>query len=283
MSGILYLCATPIGNLEDITLRALRILKEVNLIAAEDTRNSLKLLSHFDIHTELTSYHEHNKWEKGRTLIKKLKEGENVALITDAGMPAISDPGCELVQLAHEEGITVTVIPGATAGLSALAVSGLPSKYFSFEGFLPTENKLRRERLDKLKVEESTLIIYEAPHRLKKTLEDLSGVLGENRRAALAKELTKKHEAVLRGTLGSLLKKYELEEPKGEFVIVIEGLDSREASEAEQKQWEELSVKEHYKLYISSGMERQKAMKQTAVDRGLSKREIYKALVEDKE
>ena len=281
MSGILYLCATPIGNLEDITMRALRVLKEVDIIAAEDTRNSQKLLNHYDIHTKLTSYHEHNKWDKGRTLIAKLLEGENIALISDAGMPGISDPGCELVQMAHEAGVEVSVLPGATASLSALVLSGLPTRYFTFEGFLPVENKERRIRLEKLAAEERTIILYEAPHKLQRTLKDLKDTLGGKRRAAAVRELTKKHETVERGTLEELEVHYNDEEPRGEFVIIIEGADPAENFAEEQKNWNELSVKEHYELYIAGGMERQKAMKQVAADRGLSKREIYKQLVED--
>lgn len=281
MSGILYLCATPIGNLEDITYRAVRMLKEADIIAAEDTRNSQKLLNHYDIHTKLTSYHEHNKWDKGRTLIEKLRSGENVVLITDAGMPGISDPGSELVAMAAEEGIQVSVIPGATASLSALTISALPTRYFAFEGFLPTDTKDRRARLEKLKTEERTLIIYEAPHRLRKTLEELSRSLEENRRAAVVRELTKKHETVNRRSLADLAEYYKNEEPKGECIIIIEGRDPKENEISARKQWEELSVKEHYDLYISGGMDRKDAMKQVALDRGLSKRDIYRILVNE--
>ena len=281
MSGILYLCATPIGNLEDITVRALRVLKEVDIIAAEDTRNSRKLLNHYDIHTKLTSYHEHNKWDKGRTLVDKLINGENIALISDAGMPGISDPGCELVQMAHEAGVEVTVLPGATASLSALVLSGLPTRYFAFEGFLPVENRERRIRLEKLRAEERTIILYEAPHKLQRTLKDLTETLGGERRAAAVRELTKKHETAECGTLKELEDLYNKEEPRGEFVIVIEGADPNEKASDERRNWNELSVKEHYELYIAGGMERQAAMKQVASDRGLSKRDIYKQLVED--
>ena len=279
MSGILYLCATPIGNLEDITMRAVRILKEVDIIAAEDTRNSQKLLNHYDIHTKLTSYHEHNKWDKGRTLVSKLLEGENIALITDAGMPGISDPGAELVQLAADAGITVTVIPGATASLTALTLSALPTRYFVFEGFLPRESKERKKRLEKLEDEDRTMIVYEAPHRLKGTLKDLCDTFGKERKAAVVRELTKKHETVLRDTLGGLSSYYEINEPKGECVIVIEGCDPEKQNAEAQKQWEELSIKEHYDLYIANGCDRKEAMKQVGKDRGLSKRDIYQALV----
>lgn len=283
MSGILYLCATPIGNLEDMTLRALRVLKEADLIAAEDTRNSQKLLNHFEIHTRMTSYHEHNKWDKGRTLIEKLKEGQNIVLITDAGMPGISDPGAELVQMAADAGITVTVLPGATASLSALVLSALPTRYFAFEGFLPTDKKERKKRLEKLKAEERTMILYEAPHRLKKTLEELAGNLGKDRKAAVVRELTKKHETVLRKTLEELCAVYEREEPKGECVLILEGCDTREKENEAHRQWEDLTVREHYELYLQNGMDRKEAMKQAAADRGLTKREIYQALTQEQD
>ena len=283
MSGTLYLCATPIGNLEDITIRALRILKEADIIAAEDTRNSQKLLRHYDIHTALTSYHEHNKWDKGRTLIAKLEEGQNVVLISDAGMPGISDPGYELVKMAHDANITVSVLPGATASLSALTISGLPTRYFSFEGFLPVDNKQRRERLEELVKEERTMILYEAPHKLKRTLCDLTEKLGESRECALVRELTKKHETVERGTLGELKEIYEEKEPRGEYVIVVHGAEKAQNDEAERKKWEELSISEHYELYIAAGMERQEAMKRVAFDRGSTKREIYNEIVKNKQ
>lgn len=283
MSGTLYLCATPIGNLEDITIRALRILKEADIIAAEDTRNSQKLLRHYDIHTALTSYHEHNKWDKGRTLIAKLEEGQNVVLISDAGMPGISDPGYELVKMAHDADITVSVLPGATASLSALTISGLPTRYFSFEGFLSVDNKQRRERLEELVKEERTMILYEAPHKLKRTLCDLTEKLGESRECALVRELTKKHETVERGTLGGLKEIYEDKEPRGEYVIVVHGAEKAQNDEAERKKWEELSISEHYELYIAAGMERQEAMKRVAFDRGSTKREIYNEIVKNKQ
>ncbi len=283
MSGTLYLCATPIGNLEDITVRALRVLKEADIVAAEDTRNSQKLLLHYDIHTPLTSYHEHNKWDKGRTLIAKLLDGQNVVLISDAGMPGISDPGYELVKMAYEADVQVSVLPGATASLSALTISGLPTRYFSFEGFLPVENKQRRERLETLEKEERTIILYEAPHKLRRTLVDITEKLGDAREAALVRELTKKHETVERGTLGELKALYEEKEPRGEYVMIIHGADKEENVKAEQKKWEELSVSEHYELYIAAGMERQEAMKRVAADRGSTKREIYNELVKNKQ
>ncbi len=281
MSGILYLCATPIGNLEDMTLRAIRVLREVDLIAAEDTRNSLKLLNHYEIHTKLTSYHEHNKWDKGRTLVEKLLEGQNVALITDAGMPGISDPGSELVQMAADAGITVSVLPGATASLCALTLSGLPTRTFVFEGFLPSEGKERRQRIEKLKRQERTMILYEAPHRLKKTLSELAEALGTDRRAALVRELTKKHETVLRETLGDLQKRYQAEEPRGECVLVIEGCDEEKAAAEEREKWTALSVEDHYAQYLAQGMDRKEAMKQVAADRGVQKREIYQQLLKE--
>ena len=257
------------------------MMKEADLIAAEDTRNSQKLLNHYNIHTKLTSYHEHNKWDKGRTLIEKLLLGENVVLITDAGMPGISDPGAELVAMAADEGIQVSVLPGATASLSALTISALPTRYFAFEGFLPTDTKDRRTRLEKLKDEERTLIIYEAPHRLRKTLEELSKAFEADRRAAVVRELTKKHETVNRRTILELAEYYKDEEPKGECIIIIEGKDPKENEISARKQWDELSVKEHYDLYISGGMDRKEAMKQVALDRGLSKRDIYRILVNE--
>ncbi len=281
MPGTLYLCATPIGNLEDITLRVLRILKEADLIAAEDTRNSRKLLTHFDIHTPLTSYHEHNKWDKGRELVQKLEEGLNIALITDAGMPAISDPGSELCDMALSAGIPVTVCPGASAAVSALALSGLPSGRFAFEGFLSTDKKTREKLLADLKEEERTMIFYEAPHRLVRTLEVLSDTFGEDRRAALCRELTKKHETLLRLPMGELLRHFRENEPKGECVLVVEGRNPKEAVQEAQQEWETLSVAEHVAFYVSGGMDRKEAMKQAAKDRGLSKREIYARLLEE--
>ena len=279
MSGTLYLCATPIGNLEDITLRVLRILKEVDLIAAEDTRNSQKLLNHYDIHTKLTSYHDHNKWDKGRTLIEKLKEGSDIALITDAGMPGISDPGYELALMAAEEDIPVTVLPGASAVLCALVLSALPTRRFVFEGFLPPDSKDKKTTLEKLKDEERTIIFYEAPHRLAKMLTEIADTFGHERKAAVVRELTKKHETVLRKSLGELIVYYTENEPKGECVIVVDGKDEQKNIEEASASWEELSVKEHYEMYIAGGMERKEAMKQVAKDRGLSKRDIYQALL----
>ena len=278
MPGTLYLCATPIGNLEDITYRVLRTLKEVDLIAAEDTRNSIKLLNHFEIETPMTSYHEYNKIDKGRTLIAKLLEGQNIALITDAGTPAISDPGEELVKMAHEAGITITSLPGACACITALTLSGLPTRRFAFEAFLPTDKKERSQILDSLKNETRTLIIYEAPHHLIKTLEDLLLALG-NRNATVCRELTKKHETVFKTTLETALNYYKENEPKGECVIVIEGRTFTELKEESRAEWQKLSIEEHVNIYMEQGLDKKEAMKAAAKDRGVSKQEIYKALL----
>ncbi|MBR6474182.1 MAG: 16S rRNA (cytidine(1402)-2'-O)-methyltransferase [Lachnospiraceae bacterium] len=278
MPGTLYLCATPIGNLEDITYRVLRTLKEVDLIAAEDTRNSIKLLNHFEIETPMTSYHEYNKIDKGRTLIAKLLEGQNIALITDAGTPAISDPGEELVKMAHEAGITITSLPGACACITALTLSGLPTRRFAFEAFLPTDKKERSQILDSLKNETRTLIIYEAPHHLIKTLEDLLLALG-NRNATVCRELTKKHETVFKTTLETALNYYKENEPKGECVIVIEGRTFTALKEESRAEWQKLSIEEHVNMYMEQGLDKKEAMKAAAKDRGVSKQDIYKALL----
>ena len=278
MPGILYLCATPIGNLEDITMRVLRTLKEVDLIAAEDTRNSIKLLNHFEIDTPMTSYHEYNKIDKGHTLIAKLLEGQNIALITDAGTPGISDPGEELVKMAHEAGVTVTSLPGACACITALTVSGLPTRRFAFEAFLPSDKKERKEILGTLKDETRTIILYEAPHHLVKTLEDLLETLGD-RHATICRELTKKHETIFTTTLEEALRFYTENEPKGECVIVIEGRSFKELKEESRTEWQKLSVEEHVNMYIGQGMDKKDAMKAAAKDRGVSKQEIYKALL----
>ena len=278
MPGILYLCATPIGNLEDITMRVLRTLKEVDLIAAEDTRNSIKLLNHFEINTPMTSYHEYNKIDKGHTLITKLLEGQNIALITDAGTPGISDPGEELVKMAHEAGVTVTSLPGACACITALTVSGLPTRRFAFEAFLPSDKKERKEILVTLKDETRTIILYEAPHHLVKSLEDLLETLGD-RHATICRELTKKHETIFTTTLGEALRFYTENEPKGECVIVIEGRSFKDLKEESRTEWQKLSVEEHVNMYIGQGMDKKDAMKAAAKDRGVSKQEIYKALL----
>ena len=279
MSGKLYLCATPIGNLEDITLRVLRVLKEVDLIAAEDTRNSIKLLNHFDIKTPMTSYHEYNKIEKAYTLIGKMQEGMNIALITDAGTPGISDPGEELARMCLDAGIEVTSLPGPAACITALTLSGLSTRRFAFEAFLPMDKKERKEVLQELVDETRTIIIYEAPHKLVKTLRDLKETLG-NRRITLCRELTKKHETAFRTTIEELLSCYENEKPLGECVLVIEGKSRKELKEAEAASWETVPVEEHMKIYEKQGMSRKDAMKQVAKDRGMSKREIYQMLLE---
>ena len=274
MSGKLYLCATPIGNLEDITLRVLRVLKEVDLIAAEDTRNSIKLLNHFDIKTPMTSYHEYNKVEKAYTLIEKMREGLDVALITDAGTPGISDPGEVLAAMCYDAGIEVTSLPGPAACITALTLSGR----FVFEAFLPPDKKERKAILEELKNETRTIILYEAPHHLVGTLEELYLALG-NRRMTLCRELTKKHETAFRTTIEELIAFYREQKPLGECVLVIEGRSRKEMLEESQKSWQEISVEEHMEIYESKGMSRKEAMKEVAKDRGVSKREIYQALL----
>ena len=278
MLGTLYLCATPIGNLEDITFRVLKTLKEVDLIAAEDTRNSIKLLNHFEISTPMTSYHEYNKIEKGHTLIGKLLEGSNVALITDAGTPGISDPGEELVKMAHEAGITVTSLPGACACITALTVSGLPTRRFAFEAFLPSDKKDRNAILEGLKNETRTIILYEAPHHLLKTLGELVETLG-NRKATICRELTKKHETVFLTDLEEALAFYTENEPKGECVVLIEGRSFADINEEKRAEWQKLSIEEHVNMYMEQGMDKKAAMKAAAKDRGVSKQDIYKALL----
>ena len=277
MAGTLFLCATPIGNLGDMTPRVVETLREVDLIAAEDTRNSIKLLNHFEIKTPMTSYHEFNKVEKAQELVQKLLSGINVALITDAGTPAISDPGEVLVQKCQEAGVPVTSLPGAAACITALTLSGLSTRRFCFEGFLPTEKadkKERRELLDELSQEGRTMILYEAPHHLKKTLEDLYQALGD-RRITLCRELTKKYETILPTTIAAALEKYETEEPRGEYVLVIEGKSREEKRQEKQAAFEEMSIEDHMAHYEAQGMDHKEAMKCVAKDRGVSKREIY--------
>lgn len=278
MAGTLYLCATPIGNLGDMTPRVVETLRSVDLIAAEDTRNSLKLLTHFEIHTPMTSYHEYNKVEKAHALIAKMAQGQDVALITDAGTPAISDPGEVLVKLCHEAGIHVTSLPGAAACITALTLSGLPARRFCFEGFLPPDKKERAEVLEECRSESRTMIFYEAPHHLKKTLQELYAALGD-RRVTLCRELTKKFETVMPTTLLGALDFYEANEPRGEYVLVIEGRSREEKRREAQENWLEMPVAEHVALYEKQGMERKEAMKQAAKDRGVSKRDIYQALL----
>ena len=278
MPGTLYLCATPIGNLEDMTFRCIRILKEVDLIAAEDTRNSIKLLNHFEIKTPMTSYHEYNKIEKGHKLVEHLLNGEDIALITDAGTPGISDPGEELVKMCQEAGIVVTAIPGAVACITALTISGLSTRRFAFEAFLPADKKERQAVLDELKEETRTIVLYEAPHRLLKTLQLLYDTLG-NRKISICRELTKKHETVFAATMEEALAYYNNHEPKGECVMVIEGKSRDEIRAEEQAHWEEMTIEEHMEYYESQGIDRKEAMKRVAKDRGIGKRDVYKALL----
>ena len=279
MQGRLYLCATPIGNLEDMTFRAVRILQEVDLIAAEDTRNSIKLLNHFEIKTPMTSYHEYNKIVKAHYLIARMQEGKNVALITDAGTPGISDPGEDLVRLAYEAGIEVTSLPGACACVTALTLSGLPTRRFCFEAFLPADKKERQEILEELKTETRTIILYEAPHRLIKTLKDLLIALGD-RRITLCRELTKRHETAFATTLQGALEFYETQEPKGECVIVMEGRSRKQMQEEKQQVWAQMELSEHMQLYLKQGMDQKEAMKAVARDRGIAKRDIYSMLLQ---
>ena len=283
MAGILYLCATPIGNLNDMTFRVLETLKEVDLIAAEDTRNSIKLLNHFEIKTPMTSYHEYNKFEKAETLIQKLKEGRNIALVTDAGTPAISDPGEVLVRRAKEEGLTVTSLPGACAAITALTLSGLSTRRFVFEGFLPSEKKERTEVLESLSKEERTIILYEAPHHLKGTLKELKGALGGERKITLCRELTKKFEEAVSMTIDSAIDFYAENDPRGEYVLVLEGRDKEAGKEEKKKQFESMTIEEHMEIYLSEGLDKKEAMKKVAADRGVSKRDIYQSLLGETE
>lgn len=274
MSGILYLCATPIGNLKDMTPRVVETLQEADLIAAEDTRNSIKLLNHFEINTPMTSYHEYNKIEKAKVLVDKLREGQNIALITDAGTPAISDPGEVLVQMCQEAGITVTSLPGPSALITALTLSGLSTRRFCFEGFLPPDKKEHKLILDDLAKESRTIILYEAPHRLVSTLGELKKTLG-NRKITLCRELTKKFETIIPTTLDNALSLYEQETPRGEYVLVIEGKSFQEKQQESEASYREISIEEHMKKYEDQGIERKEAMKLVAKDRGTTKRDIY--------
>lgn len=278
MSGTLYLCATPIGNLEDITYRVVRILKEADLIAAEDTRNSIKLLNHFEIHTPMTSYHEYNKIEKAYQLVDKLREGKNIALITDAGTPGISDPGEELVRICYEEGIPVTSVPGPAACITALTMSGRPTRRFVFEAFLPRDKKERQFVLEELKNETRTIIIYEAPHHLIKTITELYEVLGE-RELTVCRELTKKHEDKKQTTFLEFLEYSKTNEPRGEYVLVICGRSRQEIVKEQQDSWKSMSIEDHMAHYESQGISHKEAMKLVARDRGVSKREIYQTLL----
>jgi 16S rRNA (cytidine1402-2'-O)-methyltransferase len=278
MSGKLYLCATPIGNLEDITFRVIRTLKEVDLIAAEDTRHSIKLLNHFEIKTPMTSYHEFNKIDKAKYLVSQLLDGVNIALITDAGTPGISDPGEELVRQAHEAGVEVTSLPGPAACITALTLSGLSTRRFAFEAFLPSDKKEKQVILKELMDETRTTILYEAPHRLLKTLTELLETLG-NRKATICRELTKKHETVFLTTLEEAVAYYSENEPKGECVILIEGKTFMQIEEEQQNKWLAMSIEEHMDYYMDQGMSKKDAMKAVAIDRGVSKRDIYQQLL----
>ena len=273
MTGTLYLCATPIGNLGDVSARCLEIFETVDLIAAEDTRRTVQLLNHFGISKPLTSYHEHNKREKGTYIISLLKDGKNVAQVSDAGTPAISDPGEDLVRMCIENGITVTSIPGPVAGINALILSGLPTSRFAFEGFLSVNKRHRKEHLASVKNDTHTLIFYEAPHKLKTTLVDMAEVFGGERRIALVRELTKLHEEVIRTTLDGALERYSDSSPRGEYVLVIEG--AKEIEDDSAAWWEEMTVTEHVEKYIDEGLSSKDAVKKAAADRNVSKREVY--------
>lgn len=272
--GILYICPTPIGNLEDITLRTLRVLEEVDLIAAEDTRHTLKLLNHYNIKKPLTSYHEHNKVEKGKMLIEKLKEGIDIALVTDAGMPGISDPGEDIIRLAINNQVNIVALPGASALITGLVLSGLSTDKFVFEGFLSSKKKARREELKSLKEERRTIILYEAPHRVLDLLKDMKDILG-NRRLAIARELTKIHEEVFRGNILEAIQKFEEEKPRGEFVLIIEGTQIQE-----EDPYKDISIKEHIKLYMEEGLSKRDAVKKVADIRGISKNLVYKESID---
>lgn len=278
MAGKLYLCATPIGNLEDITYRVVRTLNEVDLIGAEDTRNSIKLLNHFDIKTPMTSYHEFNKYDKAKQLVEMMKEGKNIAIITDAGTPGISDPGEEVVRQSFEAGIQVTSLPGPAACITALTMSGQKTRRFCFEAFLPKDKKEKVAVLEELKNETRTIIIYEAPHRLARTLKELRETLG-NRQLTLCRELTKKYEEADKTTIDRAIEKYNEKEPRGEYVLVIEGKSQEEIQEENKQKWESMTIEEHMEYYISQGNDKKSAMKLVAKDRGVSKRDIYNQLI----
>ncbi len=279
--GTLYLCATPIGNLEDITLRVLRILREVDLIAAEDTRHTRKLLSHYQIHTPLTSYHRHNCKKKGEYLLDLVSSGKNIALVSDAGMPGVSDPGAELVSEAVKNGCAVIPAPGPSAAVTALVVSGLPSDAFVFAGFLPTARKARAEKLQELSRQRWTMVLYEAPHRIKETLALLLKALG-NRRAVAARELTKLHEEVIRGTLGELVDHFNLVEPRGEFTLIVAGVPEAESQAGQETAWRHIGAAAHVATLEAEGMDRKKAIQEVARLRGLPKKDVYRSVVEDR-
>lgn len=278
MAGKLFLCATPIGNLEDITYRVVRTLKEVDLIGAEDTRNSIKLLNHFDIKTPMTSYHEFNKYDKAKVLVQDMLQGKNIALITDAGTPGISDPGEELVRQCYEAGIEVTSLPGAAACITALTMSGQKTRRFVFEAFLPKDKKEKQQVLESLKNEVRTTIIYEAPHRLVKTIKELEKTIG-NRPLTICRELTKKYEEAFQTTISEAIEYYDSKEPKGEYVLVIAGKPMEEIQAEKREQWELMTIEEHVQFYMNQDMDKKTAMKMVAKDRGVSKRDIYNELI----
>ncbi len=277
-TGTLYLCATPIGNMSDVTLRVIETLKSVDLIAAEDTRNSIRILNAYEIGTPMTSYHEHNKYDKAEYLIGVMRTGRNVALITDAGTPAISDPGEVLVRECQRAGIPVTSLPGPCACITALTLSGLPTRRFTFEGFLPYDKKEKAEVLADLRTEHRTVVLYEAPHHLVRTLKELFDALGD-RRVTICRELTKKFETVTPTTLGEALDYYEGNEPRGEFVLVLEGRSLEEMKAEERSRWESMTLNEHLDMYLSDGLDKKEARKKVAADRGMSRRDVYNALL----
>ncbi len=278
--GTLYLCATPIGNLGDITARVLETLRSVDLIAAEDTRNTLHLLNHFGIRKPLVSYHEHNKYEKAEELKARLRNGENIALVTDAGTPVISDPGEVLAAECLEEGLPVTSLPGACALITALTLSGISARRFCFEGFLPSVRKERRRILEQLEQEERTMVLYEAPHHLRETLAELREALGGSRRITLCRELTKRYEEACPTTLDGAVALYEEREPRGEYVLVIAGADPAQKEAQRRAEWEQMDIAGHVDYYEQQGMDRKAAMKQAALDRGISRRDVYRALLD---
>ncbi len=277
--GKLYICPTPIGNLDDITIRTLNTLKEVDIIAAEDTRHTIKLLNHYNIKKTLTSYHEHNIKEKGPYLINKMLDGLSIALVSDAGMPGISDPGEDLIKIAIENNIDITVLPGATALITALVSSGLPTRRFVFEGFLSSKKKDRKKSLEDLKMEKRTIILYESPHRIKDLLKDIKEVLGD-RKLVIARELTKKYEEIFRGNIDKCIERFQRENPKGEFVIIIEGLSEDKLKSINEEMWQDMTIKEHIKLYMDKGINKKVAIKKVSKERNISKRDVYKESID---
>ena len=275
--GTLTLCATPIGNLEDMTYRAVRVMKETDIIAAEDTRHTRKLMTHFDIHTPLESYHEHNKMTKGPVLIEKIRQGKDIVLVTDAGTPGISDPGEDIVKLALEAGIKVTAVPGAVAGIMGLIISGQNTRRFSFEGFLPHDKKERSVRLEALKKDTNTIVLYEAPHRIKKTIGLLYKALG-SRSITITRELTKRYEEVVKMSLEDAMSYFNDKDPKGEYVLIIEGADQEILDQELVSSWESITIDNHMRQYVSQGNSEKDAMKLVARDRGVSKRDIYQEI-----